>query len=219
MHKYVILFCVGLLFGLPCNVAGQSDSQSVSYQLSDDYTFVISGTSNVRDWEVVTNKIRAKIVFGPEVVDWVNGATKRIGTVETGAFSGTQWIDEVHFSFPAKSLDSGISIMNETMYKHLLTDRHPLISYKLSEVRNIQEGDHAGTLELTVLGITRAAGEDHDVEHTVQLTRTDNGFVTVSGEIDMKMTDFNIDPPEFMRGALVTSDDIHLEFHFTLFSN
>ena len=216
MHKYAIMFCVGLLCGLPCNLAGQSDIHSSSYQLADDYTFVISGTSNVRDWEVVTNKICATVVFGSEIADWVNGATKLIETAETKAFSGAQWMDEVHFSLPAISLDSGISVMNETMYKHLLADRHPLISYKLSEVRSIQEGDHAGTLALTLLGISRAAGEDHDVEHTVQLTRTDGEFITVSGQIDMKMSDFNINPPEFMRGALVTSDEIQIAFNFTL---
>lgn len=217
MYKYAILFCIALLCGRPCAVAGQSDIHSGSYQLADEYAFVITGTSNVRDWEVTTNKVRATIVFGPEVVDWVNGAAKRIGTVENGAISGSHWMDEVHFSLPAISLDSGISLMNETMYRHLLADRHPLISYKLSEVRNIQEGDHAGTLMLTVLGTSRAAGKDHDVEHTVQLTRTDGGFITVSGEIDLKMSDFNIDPPEFMRGALVTSDEIQIAFNFTLF--
>ncbi len=208
----LVVFTLTLTYTAPA----QNSESPVFYEIGDDFSLSISGSSNVRDWDADAERVRENIAFGPSLVEWLRGEAVNIDEMDPADFEQMKWLDTVRLSVRAESMDSGISALNSTMYEHLDTENHPTIIYSISEVMDMEPGEEPDQLILYVVGTTRAAGEDNSVEHQVLLTRAEGGSVMVSGDVEMKITDFNIEPPTFMRGALVTDDvfTVHFDFHF-----
>ena len=121
----------------------------------------------------------------------------------------------IAFDLPADSLQSGRRGLDRNMHDALQVNEYPLISYRLSSatVREIKEnGDHILTLEgeITCAGVSRSA------ETEVVVTQDDGGRLTLTGSMEMKMTDFGIDPPTAMFGAIRSADEVEVTFTWTL---
>lgn len=178
----------------------------------EEVSFVISGTSNVRDWEIHSDTMSGIIVPGHTFSHAAGTEPDLSGTNPKSA-----WFDEVSLSIPAKTLDSGIGLMNQTMHTHLKSEEYPTISYRLVDVEEVTHSDEPGQITVMVIGIASAAGGENEVRHEVTLDFSDPDKLLISGEIPMLMTDFGIEPPTFMRGALKTDDAMMITFRFAAF--
>ena len=112
-----------LIFGLATVImAIQKPSVTTAYQEEytnpiprfTDLTFVISGTSNVRDWDINADVLNGVIQPGPLFATLAGSEGFENMPDGEGA-----WFEEVTLSIPADHLDSGIAVMNQTMHKHL----------------------------------------------------------------------------------------------------
>ncbi len=212
MLKRIIILTIGLNIAFICHSVGQSSTTATSYRFIEEVSFTISGTSNVRDWNATTDKMQGRVVAGPEFIAWSSDSS----LPETGSDAGSGWFREVVFSIVSKDLDSGINAMNNTMYDNLKAEQHRRIRYQLTDVKEARNIEGSNDLVLLVNGIARAAGVDHPVEHEVTVSRINANLLTISGELQMNISDFNIDPPTFMRGALVTEDKINVSYRFNI---
>lgn len=153
---------------------------------------VISGTSSVHDWEV-------------EVAEFNCDAA--VTTNE----SGTENVSNVSVVCEVKNVKSDNKIMDGKIYKALEGDKHPKITFKSAE--NISVSAKATT---KIKGQLSIAGKTQEVELPFTLDNTSNSTVKISGKMPVKMSDFGIEPPTAMMGALKTGDEVVIHYDITL---
>jgi polyisoprenoid-binding protein YceI len=164
-------------------------SAQVAYTISDESTVVVNGASNKSDWSV-----KAELVEG--TVELADG-------VPTSA----------QFTIAVANLKSGRSlIMDRLMRGAFEADENPSIDFVMTSAA-ASEGD-AFDIEgdLTMAGVTNPV--------SIRLTRTQDaaGKYTFTGQSDLNMRDYEMDPPSAMFGALLTKPEVVIQFAIKLTS-
>lgn len=158
---------------------------------SDNSKLKITGTSSVHDWEMSAE------TFSCET------------TVELDSQRITS-INAIDFSVKVEDLESGKRIMNNKAHDALKEKRHPEIRFRFDsgDPVTITEGEAklAGTLNI--------AGKSRKVELAANFNQVRNNRFSVNGMVPLKMTDFDIEPPTAMLGAIETGDEITVNFDF-----
>lgn len=158
----------------------------------------IIGTSNVTDWDAAVQTVNGSMLLNSGGRNWSE--------------VDPSWFEEVYISIPVSDIDSGPKPMNDNIYSALKQEEHPEIIYRLEDIREMAVTDNGEQLELTVNGVLSVAGKEQDLNQLIRINILENGDLEVTGSTDMKMTDFNVTPPTFMRGALTTDENITVEF-------
>lgn len=97
----------------------------------------------------------------------------------------------------------------DAVHNYLEAEDHPIITFDLNRTQPENIGDHAQFFgDLTVAGVTNEIREDVEIE------RNDDQIV-VKGSTELKMTDFDIDPPSGLWGAIQARDEVEVEYEFT----
>lgn len=153
-------------------------------------SMVVEGTSSLHDW-----KIELKEFAGV------------MSAVSDGA---NMKIEAVTFKGKAKSLKSDNSTMDGKTYDALKVEKHPDITYAIKSSKDVQIKDKkfSGLItgDLTIAGKTR--------QETIQFTGAmiSDNKMQIKGSKKLKMTDFGVNPPTAMLGALKTGNDITITF-------
>lgn len=172
----------------------------VAYKLngSKDNMVKISGKSNVHDWTMIAENPVCEANF----------------TVPGGDDGVPQSLSSLTFSVSAKSLKSESESMNNRTYKTIKADAYPQITFKLREAtvtplqKNKFSVNAVGTL--TIAGVSKVI--------TLQVTgdvKADN-TITCSGQEKIKLTDYGIQPPSFMLGAMKVANELTISFTLNL---
>lgn len=188
--KYLIL----LIFG---SIAVSSNLQAqVSYKLngSKDNLVKISGKSNVHDWTM--------------------NAENPVCEASFAAFSAEDNVPKsltsLNFSVNAKSLKSESTSMNNRTYKAIKADAYPQITFKLREATVTPQQKNKFTVNatgtLTIAGVSKVISLQVNGE-----VKSDNTIVC-SGQENIRLTDYGIQPPSFMLGAMKVGNDLSIAF-------
>jgi polyisoprenoid-binding protein YceI len=157
---------------------------------------VIEGTSNIHDWNMKSDKGSFSGVFD------VNTAGLPTG------------LSALNFSVPAQSLKSEHSGMDKNTYKALNVTKFPAISFTSGSAVIKQESASGVTLitkgQLTISGTTK------EVLLTASGVVNPDKTVTYSGQYQLKMTDYKVDPPSIMFGTIKTGNDIVVKYTLVL---
>ncbi len=153
-----------------------------------------SGTSSLHDWEMPLTLFESS-------------TTLKNGQGSSYIISGTQ------FSGKAASIESDKSIMTKKAREALKADKNPLIIFKQTEDATANLGKGAAPVEvkgnLTIAGITRPV----KIEAIGQKIGDDEFKTTAT--IKIKMSDFKMDPPTAMLGAIKTDDEVIIHLDMT----
>lgn len=180
-------------------LAGNLHAQ-VTYKLngSKDNLLKISGKSNVHDWTM--------------------NAENPICEASFGAFTAEENVPKslnaLIFSVNAKNLKSESTSMNNRTYKAIKADAYPQITFKLREstVTPLQKNKFSvnATGTLTIAGVSKVITLSVNGE-----VKSDNTIVC-TGQEKIKLTDYGIQPPSFMLGAMKVGNDLSIAFtlHF-----
>ncbi len=187
--KFSIML-IGLFFGLTFQ---QIHSQVFSLNNSSS-TLIVEGTSNLHDWELTSDKQTGKIQM--KVTS-----------------EGVEEISRLEFELNPENLKSGKSGMDRNTYKALKTDKHKRISFSLTNVNDIKLIS-ANKYNVAVNGNLLIAGVRKPVDIQFEMTIANNR-VTLSGNKNIKMTSFNIDPPKALMGTITTGDEVNIKFNST----
>ena len=100
--------------------------------------------------------------------------------------------------------------MNKTIQKALKAEQEPNITYKFDKLILLTEFDlHTYTAEtsgfLTIAGLTKPINLLFNISVL-------NHKISFIGDKNLKMSDFNIDPPRAMLGMLKSGNDILVKF-------
>lgn len=189
MKKYIILT---LTLSMSAFLFAQVDYQISNFKVS------IAGTSTVHDWTADVNS-----VSGIADLEMTNGEL-------TGLINLNVKID-------ANSIKSEKgSMMDKNIYKALKTKDNNYITFKLKKVKSLTTTGNMTNLsvdgDLTIAGATKLVN--------LRATGTENdGSYKFEGSKKIKMTDYNVEPPTFMFGAMTTGDEVTITYEVTFTNN
>ncbi len=126
-------------------------------------------------------------------------------------------------NIPISSLKSqvmvGRSIMDDRMRKEMKATEFPRIRYRLTQMKVAGEVPTSGTpVKFDTKGVLAIAGKTNEIAFPITMERLDGGKLRFAGSYKMKMTDFEIKPPEFtvLGVGSKTADDITLKWKWTV---
>lgn len=161
----------------------------------DDFQMSVSGTSSLHDWTSSVTDLSGQAEI----------------TMKNGILTD---IPSLNLKIRVEGIESTKGrIMDNKTYKALESDDHPYITFRLSKLAVKNQADKQITV--TATGNLTIAGKTRSVSLDAQGTKQGNA-IHFKGSKDLKMTDFGIDPPTAMLGALKTGDDITIDYSLAL---
>jgi hypothetical protein len=157
----------------------------------------LAGTSNIHAYTASTTAARivrlqlASGVLGPNVWEQI---------LKPGA------LEAFEISIAAATLSSPKEGLDKNMHKALKVTEYPDITFRLSR---LEGADASGTIR--GVGILKIAGVEREVTLALKTQRAESSF-TVTGEVQLLMTDFGIAPPKAMLGMLKTDPKVTVTF-------
>ncbi len=208
--RWAMAFALGLALTWipPCMANGIDDKIVYDSEGSGAGRITIEGTSTLHDWEVGGDTIVGRITLDETAADmeaaWLDAAEALSAQVE----------------IPVRSLESGRRRMDREMFSALNASEYPTITYRLTamermpEEHTVPEDDHdEGTVHLLANGELTISGQTRTVTFPVTIAAR-NGSLKIQGQAALTMTDFGVEPPRLMLGALRTGDEITVQFNW-----
>lgn len=188
--KYFYIFSLLGLF-----ISAEAISQS-SYVINKDVSkMIILGTSSLHNWKM-------------EVTD-MNCSTTLV--IDGKSIQGVQ---NAWFSCNPTSIISDYKIMNNKTYEALKAEEFPEIHFRMSdgEIYSVTGNRFNGS----VTGYLAVAGQTNEIDIPFQGKLYESGQVELEGKVDLKMSEFDIDPPTAFLGSLRTGDEVSIFYSLKL---
>jgi len=180
---------------LPQGLKAQSNYKVVP---GKDATIKVLGSSNVHDWTMTSATMESHGEFKFDD-----------GTLHS--------LTSFSLSVDAKSLKSEHESMDNRTYKTIKADQFPKITYKLNSavITLLQKNKYQikATGDLTIAGTTQTI-----VLNVTAVVNADN-TITCTGSQKIKLTDYKIQPPSFMLGAMKVADDLTIQYNLQYKNN
>ena len=191
MVRYTMLILTGVFLTFTSTA-----QEKVQLNMNSNTSLSFDGTSNVHDWECKVTEIKGQ------------------GAFLQSLFNGNEIpetpVKNVQVTIPVKSIKSGKGGMDKVMYDALKIEEHPEIKYELISSEVIQKTENEFTLQtqgyLTVAGVTKEIGLQ------VNGKKMDDNSIEFTGSQNLKMTEFNVDPPKALFGAIKSGNGVDVQF-------
>ncbi len=170
-------------------------AQTYKIVAGKDVNIKVLGSSNVHDWTEVTSAIEST------------------GEFKIGDENQIQALESFNLAVTAKSLKSEHDMMDTRTYKAIKADQFPKITFKLESaaITPVQKNkvNIKATGNLTIAGVTQTIVLD-----VVAVVNTDNS-ITCTGSKKIKLTDYKIDPPSYLLGAMKVANELTIQYNLT----
>ena len=176
---------------------GSAIAQQNTLTLLDKSTMKIDGTSNLHDWTANAKTINTNMSFSVE---------------ELEAESPQNPVESLSLTIPVEQLESGKGGMNRRMYNALKKDNHPNITFELSSTTLEHVNPDSSSFTLNTSGMLTIAGVSKEVSFTVEGSIQDDGSYNFSGAHKINMTEYNVEPPSAMLGAIKCGEIVTVKF-------
>lgn len=160
------------------------------YKVSDKTSVKIIGTSNVHDWEETVGKVIGKGTF----------------TIDDNKVKA---IDYLLVQFVVKSIESGKGKMNTYTYEALKEEEHPNIQFKLLKVNEINNDMVEAQATINIAGVSKKV-------IIVGKAISSGNTVTLSGNFEIDMTEYNVEPPTALLGTIKVEKMVTIEYNIVL---
>lgn len=167
-----------------------------TYNLSDESELSVEGTSNVRDWDGVASDLSGTLQLTriPQSLDDLEATDLQSLSIE----------------IPVKSIENDNGKLTSNMHKYLKEKEQPVITFKLTGVDELVI--NGSSASITSRGDVSVAGVTLPVTMSSELAILPDGVIQVTGIQELKMTDFGIDPPTAMFGAIRAVDEVQVHY-------
>ncbi|MEX6686746.1 YceI family protein [Danxiaibacter flavus] len=168
-----------------------SGKAQTQYHLTTN-KMTIEGTSNIHDWSMQSSSATGGAV---------------ITTNPTNLLTD---LANVNFSVPVETLKSEKSGLDKNAYKALKTDKFKSIVFHA--VKTTIAPASGNTYNLSAAGKLTISGVARDVVLTAVGVMAGDKSINVKGAYKLKMTDYSVEPPSLMFGAIKTADEVTLRY-------
>lgn len=197
-HVKAILASASLALALLLSGIGHTSENHVEYiSVPDAGSVVVKGDSTVHAWRVDSQHLEGKVIFSQDGPENALARDKKL----------TFELTKAHVRVPVKSIAGEKEGLNEKMYNALEADAHKHITYELTNARLLSQKS-PNKVRIQTEGKLTISGTTRRQQLTMTVRRSTNGRLTASGNVDLKMTDFGIDPPTAMWGAISAHDKV-----------
>lgn len=166
----------------------------VTYRFHEDSEMTVYGSSNVRDWTMSVPTVNGQLALQP--------ASE--GTVPS--------LSRIQVQVPVKSLTSERGSQTEKAHKALEYNAYPTIYFNAQEIE-VMPAAAVDSFQVVAHGELIIAGARRTVDVTVKGTPMENGRYRFRGEHNLLLSDFDIDRPTALLGALRVADEVRLTFN------
>ena len=160
----------------------------------------VQGTTTVRAYTCRAARVDGTVTTRP-------GSTSLdIATLETV-------VESAEVSVAVDELECGNPVLNAQVRRALREDVSPRITYRITAYEVTASGDGEGTVRLD--GVLRIAGTEKPVgiDATAQV---ELGRLRVRGSRQFNMTEFGVQPPAPLMGAMRVNDPVAVRFDLLL---
>jgi len=151
----------------------------------------ITGTSNVHDWEMSASGMSVTMALVKE-----SSQLKNISAVE--------------FTLPSKNIQSHNSIMDKKTWDAIKADKYSSIKFNLANVSGLSISGNQ--IKGTASGTLTIAGKSNIVSIPFTGEINSSQEIKIAGSREIRLKDFNVDPPTAMMGTLKTGETVTIEF-------
>jgi hypothetical protein len=193
--KKISLLNNGIIFILFLFISESTHSQ-ISYNIiPENSSMIIRGTSSLHDWQM-------------EVKEMAGSAALLMNERHVDSILDTR------FSCRTKSIVSDYRLMDKKTYEALKAEEYSAIHFRIANDKKIYRS--GGSFSGEVTGYLSIAGVTKEIDVPFNGRILENGEVEVEGTVPLKMSEFNIDPPTALMGALKTDDEIRISYSLIL---
>lgn len=178
------------------------DRTSFSYTIDPESKLFLEGSSNVID-------------FACHCTSSLQGGRGSMAEEEGNGFSFANSV----LQLPVQALDCGNRTMNKDMYEALAADKHPFVEIQLLSVKAHDHklfGECHEWENLQARLRLKIAGEAREVVMHVRGTHLGYQRYRFVGAKPIYLTNFNIEPPRAMLGAIRVDDCIKINIDLVL---
>jgi polyisoprenoid-binding protein YceI len=154
--------------------------------------FIVKGTSSLHDWEMISKNFTSSFAL-------VDSEQENLE------------IKSIAIKVGVESLESGNGTMDNKCYDALKSKAHPNIQYQFNSIKEIKPVG-ANTYSAVLNGVLTVAGVAKNVDIAVTIISKDKKL-SIKGEKDLKMSDFNVEPPKALLGTIKTGNEITIQFN------
>lgn len=126
---------------------------------------------------------------------------------------------DVEVDIDVEGFDCGKRRMNRDLYETLLSDTHPKISFEYTGTEEISFDEDRDHYHLTVKGFLTVAGHTNEIKFPMQAEVLENGMMKATGQTEIRMTDFNVEPPRALLGMVRVNDLLSVHFELLVSIN
>ncbi|WP_159518872.1 YceI family protein [Sunxiuqinia indica] len=146
----------------------------------------VSGTSTIHDWEMKVEQLQASFELA-----------------EAGSL---QTLKNGRVSVEVESIKSDRSLMNKKTYEALKSKKNPTITVSLDEV-NVTGEKGVAKFTLSIAGKKQQISDDFTLESLA------DGQIRIEGELDLKMSSYDVEPPVALMGTIKTGDEVKIDYN------
>jgi hypothetical protein len=174
----------------------------------DKSSVQVDGTSSLHDWTVKSSTINGHLDLKADVPADATPQKLREAIIANPKA-------EIAVEIPVDKITSDKKDMDKKMYAALKQQQSPTITYTLTKLE-IPKDAKADQEEMKVqtTGNLTVAGATKEVQIPMTLKLADAKNLKLSGNIELKMTDFGIKPPEAMLGMVKADDAVKVQFEW-----
>lgn len=187
---------LAILVLVPLCVFGGSGNY-YSYSVNPKSKVALTGTTNVNSYECVSND---SFTRGYLLADLLPG-------------SNAIYFSEATLGLRVESFDCGNRLMNRDFHNALGAAINPFIEIELIEARalaNSMPGDY-GKIRIQLSLVVNGVSKQTDM--IVDFSNINNSSYTISGSINLRLSDFKIDPPSPALGLVKVRDQVTINFN------
>lgn len=169
------------------------NGQAQTFKLDPNKSIIaIAGTSNLHDWDSKASKISGSFVM-----------------------NSSKQVAALLIKIPVKSIKSGNGIMDDKTYDTFDADKNPTIIFKLTETAKPDFTD-ANNIPVALIGNLTMAGVTKKVSFKATGKSIGNGAYKFTANVPVKMSDYKMEAPTAMFGAMKVGDAVTLKLDITI---
>jgi hypothetical protein len=169
---------------------------------------IIDGGNNVHDWQLKSETIDVVLECGPGFPVATDQAAS-LGDVG-GRMEG---------SIPVRSLRCGVAVLDRIVYRTLREETNPRLRFRFDDLTLTRlPGPKDPSFLFNAEGELVICGVTHQSRVPVSVRPLGEGRTQISGALDLELSDFGIEPPEFKAGEYVirTRDAVRATFDWVV---
>ncbi len=190
----ITILILGVLYlctGTELSIARQTNN--VSFFINEDSKLRINGTSNVNDFECFYNApISSDSVF------------------QSVTFGDSLFFEGKPIQFKTSSFDCGKRAINRDLQKTLKADDFPFMELSIKTAEIADSVPFSSDLRVSIAGKTNIRPV------TITAYSSSDSKITFSGNGQILLTDFGLEPPTALFGLVKVNDEIEINFELSI---